>query len=51
MKDLVSQYLNIGDNCYYINGENGKLVKVALVEVVEFKPSGIVCKSINCLLA
>ena len=40
-----------GDNCYYINGENGQWVKVALVEVVEFKPSGIVCKFINCSLA
>lgn len=51
MKDLVSNELNIGDNCYYINGENGQWVKVALVEVVEFKPSGIVCKFINCSLA
>ena len=37
MKDLVSQDLNIGDSCYYINSENGQWVKVALVEVVEFK--------------
>lgn len=42
---------HIGDKCYYINGENGQWVKVALVEVVEFKPRGIVCKFINCSLA
>ena len=36
VKDLVSNELNIGDNCYCINGENGQWVKVALVEIEYF---------------
>ena len=52
MKDLVSQDLSIGDNCYYINGENGQWVKVALVEVKKFKqtPHGEVISFIRPIL-
>ena len=47
IKDLVSQELNIGDNCYYINGENGQWVKIALVEIVEFKAKTLIVKFVD----
>ena len=45
MKDLVSNELNIGDNCYYINGENGW--NLAIVEVVEFKAKTLIVKFVD----
>ena len=50
MKDLVDNDLNIGDNCYYImNSKSGW--SLSIIKIVEIKPSGIVCKFINCSLA
>ena len=45
MKDLVGNEINVGDQCYYL-----KVItkaNVALVEIVEFKSNGIICKVIK----
>ena len=47
VKDLVGNNLSLGDKCYYINGENGQWVKIALVEIVEFKTKTLIVKFVD----
>ena len=46
MKDLVSQELNIGDNCYYImNSKSGW--SLSIIKIVELKPKTVIGRVVN----
>ena len=45
MKDLVGNEINAGDQCYYLKVMTK--ANVALVEIVEFKSNGIICKVVK----
>ena len=45
MKDLVNNTIKVGELCWYLKA--GTQVQVALVEIVEFKPTGVVCRVVE----
>ena len=46
MKDLVDNYLSIGDKCYHIvNSKSGW--SLCVIEIVEFKPKTLIGRIVN----